>query len=84
MTHSFQNICSCISIIVSALGFFFATFGVGWYSDIGVISTLCNLMARGALISMISVILVLPALLIMLDRIIAKTTKDLKNIDSIA
>lgn len=72
------------SIIVSALGFFFATFGVGWYSDIGVISTLCNLMARGALISMISVILVLPALLIMLDRIIAKTTKDLKNIDSIA
>ena len=71
------------SILVSALGFFTATFGVGMYSDIGVISTLCSLMARGALISMVSVILVLPSLLILFDKVITKTTKGLNNINKL-
>ena len=71
------------SILVSAIGFFTATFGVGGYSDIGIISVLCNLMARGAVISMISVVLVLPSLLIIFDRIIVKTTQGLKNIDTV-
>ena len=62
------------SILVSALGFFAATFGVGMYSDVDIISSMCNLMARGALISMTSVILILPAMLVLLDKIISKTS----------
>lgn len=62
------------SIITSAAGFFTATFGVGLYSDVGVISTICILMARGALISMATVILILPAMLMAFDKIICKTT----------
>ncbi|XVG95731.1 RND family transporter [Eubacteriales bacterium KG127] len=69
------------SIIVSALGFFTATIGVAIYSNIGIISTMCNLMARGAIISMISVILVLPSLLMLFDKVICKTTKGLRNLN---
>lgn len=56
------------SIVVSALGFFAATFGVGLYSDVDVIRSLCTLMARGALISMVTVIFVLPSLFMVFDR----------------
>ena len=66
------------SIIVSALGFFAATFGVGLYSDIDMISSLCNLMARGALISMVSVMLILPSLLMFFDKIICATSLGFK------
>ncbi|MEG0777956.1 MAG: MMPL family transporter [Oscillospiraceae bacterium] len=62
------------SVLVSALGFFAATFGVGLYSNVSLISSMCNLMARGALISMLSVIFILPSLLLLLDKIICKTT----------
>ena len=67
------------SIIVSATGFFAATFGVGIYSNIDIISTMCNLMARGAAISMFAVILVLPTLLLLLDKLIIHTTIMKKN-----
>ena len=62
------------SIIVSALSFFAATFGVGLYSDIDMISSLCTLMARGALISMLVVLFVLPSIFMILDKIICYTT----------
>lgn len=62
------------SIMVSALSFFAATFGVGVYSDIDMISQLCTLMARGAIISMFTVLLVLPAMLIIFDKIICMTS----------
>jgi predicted RND superfamily exporter protein len=62
------------SIIVSALGFFAATFGVKLYSDVDIISSLCDLMSRGALISMLAVIFVLPAMLMLFDKIICTTT----------
>lgn len=58
------------SIIVSALGFFAATFFVGLYSDIDMISSMCNLMARGAIISMFSVIFILPAMFVIFDKFI--------------
>lgn len=61
------------SILVSALGFFAATFGVAAYSDIDIISSICGLMARGALVSMVSVILVLPSFLMAFDGIIRHT-----------
>ena len=60
------------SVIVSALTFFGATFGVGVYSSIDMISSLCLLMARGAIISMICVICILPALFIVFDKLIVK------------
>lgn len=62
------------SIIVSALTFFASTFGVGIYSDISMISSLCMLMARGALISMVVVITILPAVLLAFDRVIVNTS----------
>ena len=65
---------SIASIAVSALGFFAATFGVAMYSDVDIISSLCMLMSRGALISMFSVILVLPSLFMVFDKLICKTT----------
>ena len=65
---------SANSIIVSALGFFAATFGVGRYSDIDLISALCSLMARGALVSMVVVLTVLPSALYIFDRFIISTT----------
>ncbi|MDE6149928.1 MAG: MMPL family transporter [Ruminococcus sp.] len=62
------------SIIVSALGFFAATFGVGMYSAIDMISALCTLMSRGAIISMLTVILILPSMFMIFDKLICKTT----------
>lgn len=62
------------SIIVSALGFFAATFGVGMYSSIDMISSLCTLMSRGAIISMFTVILVLPSMFMLFDRLICATS----------
>ncbi|MBR2785656.1 MAG: MMPL family transporter [Clostridia bacterium] len=70
------------SIIVSGLSFFAATIGVAIYSKIELIGSLCTLMARGAIISMIVVITVLPAFLMVLDKLVLKTTmkmKDIKN-----
>ena len=66
---------SAQSIIVSALSFFAATIGVGLYSNIDMISSLCILMARGALISMVVVVLSLPSLFMVFDKIIVKTSK---------
>lgn len=68
------------SIIVSAVGFFVATIGVAIYSNLGVISTMCALMARGALISMLTVIFILPSLLIAFDPLICRTTIGLRHI----
>lgn len=70
---------SISSIIVSGLCFFGATFGVGAYSKIEMIGSLCTLMSRGAIISMITVIMLLPSFLIAFDKIICKTTIGLKN-----
>lgn len=61
------------SIVVSALGFFAATFGVGLYSDIDIISSMCSLMARGAIVSMISVIFILPSMFMLFDKVICNT-----------
>ena len=66
---------SAQSIIVSALSFFAATIGVGLYSNIDMISSLCILMARGAIISMIVVIFVLPSMFMVFDKVIVKTSK---------
>ena len=65
---------SAKSVMVSALAFFASTFGVGMYSNIDMISSLCTLMSRGALISMACVLLVLPSVLVVFDGIIMKTT----------
>ena len=65
---------SAPSIIVSGLGLFAATFGVALYSNIDIIKSMCMLMARGAVVSVLLVLFVLPALLILCDRIICKTT----------
>ncbi|MCI8402739.1 MAG: MMPL family transporter [Lachnospiraceae bacterium] len=62
------------SIIVSAMGLFAATFGVALYSNIDMIRSLCSLMARGAIISMLCVILILPALFMLLDPVICATS----------
>ncbi|MGN0613969.1 MAG: RND family transporter [Porcipelethomonas sp.] len=62
------------SIIVSALGFFAATVGVGVFSEMDMISSLCILMSRGAIVSMFTVILVLPSMLMLFDKLICKTT----------
>ncbi len=67
------------SIIVSGMGLFAATFGVAVYSDIDIISSMCLLMARGAVISMMAVIFMLPALLLLCDRLICVTTTSMKN-----
>jgi len=61
------------SIVVSAMGLFSATFGVALYSDVDIISALCSLMARGAIVSMFSVILVLPAMFMLFDKVICVT-----------
>lgn len=68
------------SILVSGLGLFAATFGVAVYSDIDIISSMCMLMARGAIVSMLCVIFFLPALLLLCDRIVCATTLDLRKI----
>lgn len=66
------------SIIVSALGFFAATFGVGMIASVDMIASLCTLMARGAIISMFVVIFVLPSLFVLLDRVIIHTSLGFK------
>ncbi len=67
------------SIIVSGMGLFAATFGVALYSDIDIISSMCMLMARGAVVSMLSVIFILPALLMLCDKLIRTTTLGMKS-----
>ena len=67
------------SIIVSGMGLFAATFGVAIYSDIDIISSMCMLMARGAIISMLCVIFILPALLMLCDPLIRVTTLGMKS-----
>ncbi len=69
---------SAPSIIVSGMGLFAATFGVAVYSDIDIISSMCMLMARGAIISMLCVLLFLPALLMLCDGLIRHTTLGMK------
>lgn len=69
------------SIIISGLSFFAVTVGVSLYSDINMISSICTLLARGAVISTISVICILPALLTLFDKVICKTTLDMRKID---
>ncbi len=69
------------SIIVSGMGLFAATFGVALYSDIDIISSMCMLMARGALISVASVILILPALLLLCDRLVCATTAGMRHLN---
>ncbi|MFG6326478.1 MAG: MMPL family transporter [Lachnospiraceae bacterium] len=68
------------SIIVSALSFFAATIGVGVFSSIDMISSLCMLMARGALISMVVVLTILPSMLMIFDPVIIRTTLGFKEI----
>ncbi|MBO6302733.1 MAG: MMPL family transporter [Ruminiclostridium sp.] len=70
------------SIIVSGMGLFAATFGVAVYSDIDIISSMCMLMARGAVISMVCVILILPALLMLCDALIRHTTLGMGGIEN--
>ena len=72
------NYCSN-SIFVSGMCFFAATFGVGVYSDLEMVGSLCTLISRGAIISMIVVITVLPSILLIFDSIILKTTLNMKG-----
>lgn len=72
---------SISSIVVSGLCFFGATFGVGAYSKIEMIGSLCTLMSRGAIISMISVIMVLPAFLMLFDKVVCKTTIGMRDLE---
>ena len=66
------------SILVSGLGFFAATYGVGLYANVDIISSMCRLIARGALLSVAVVLLLLPAVLMLLDKLIIHTTLDMK------
>lgn len=67
------------SIIVSAMGLFSATLGVALYSDVDIISSLCDLMARGAIVSMFAVILFLPAMFMLFDKMICVTSIGFRN-----
>ena len=67
------------SVIVSGMGLFAATFGVAVYSNIDIIGSMCMLMARGAVISMLAVILILPALLTLCDKLICATTMGMRR-----
>ena len=68
------------SIIVSALCFFAATVGVYIYSKIDLIGSICKLLSRGAIISMLSVVIILPSIILIFDKLIIKTTKNLKEV----
>ena len=68
------------SIIVSGMGLFAATFGVALYSNIDIISSMCMLMARGAVVSVLSVVFFLPAMLLVFDRLICATTLDMRRV----
>ncbi len=70
------------SIIVSGIGLFAATIGVAVYSDIDIIGSMCRLMARGAIVSMLMVIFILPALLLLFDKIVCKTTLGMTKINN--
>ena len=75
-----ETLSKCVpSIVVSALCFFAATFGVAIYSKIDMISSICKLLSRGAIVSMIVVSLLLPALLLVFDKLIMNTTKGMKK-----
>lgn len=67
------------SILVSGLCFFVATFGVGVYSQLEMVGSLCTLISRGAIVSMIVVITILPSILLIFDSLIMKTTKGCNN-----
>ena len=69
---------SAQSILVSGFGFFAATYGVGLYSNVDIISSMCRLIARGALLSVAVVLLLLPAMLLLLDKVIIHSTFDMK------
>ncbi len=73
---------SITSIAISGLCFFGATFGVGAYSEIEMIGSLCTLMSRGAIISMIVVVFALPAFLQVFDKLICKTTIGMRKIEN--
>jgi hypothetical protein len=66
--------------LVSAIGFFAATFGVAVYSDLDIIKSMCSLMARGAVVSMFCVILILPSIIYALDGLIVRTTAGMKAV----
>ncbi|MCF0133782.1 MAG: MMPL family transporter [Blautia sp.] len=68
------------SILVSGMGLFASTFGVALYSDIEIISSMCMMLARGAVISMLLVILLLPAMFMLFDKVICKTTLGMTGI----
>ena len=70
------------SIFSSALGFFAATIGVGFYSDVDLIGSLCMLLSRGALLSMIIVICALPTMLMLFDKLICKTTVGMTHMEN--
>ena len=70
---------SAPSVIVSGMGLFAATFGVALYSNIDIVGSMCMLMARGAVISVIMVLFILPALLILCDGLICATTKGMRH-----
>lgn len=69
---------SAQSVLVSGIGFFAATFGVGLYSNVDIISSMCELIARGALCSVVVVLFLLPALLLVMDPLIVHTTMNMK------
>ena len=77
ITNALQH--SIQSVMVSAFTFFAATFGVAMYSNIDMIGSLCMLMARGAIISMFVVILVLPSMFMVFDKVIIATSAGFKN-----
>ena len=68
------------SVLVSGLGFFAATYGVGLYSNVAIISSMCRLIARGALFSVAVVLFLLPAVLLVFDKLIVRTTWDMKEV----
>ena len=70
---------SAQSIIVSGISFFAATYGVGLYSDIDMISSMCRLIARGSILSVLVVLFLLPAMLLLADKLIIKTTLDMRK-----
>ena len=67
------------SVLVSGLGFFAATYGVGLYSNVAIISSMCRLIARGALLSVAVVLLLLPAVLLIMDKVIVHTTAGMEK-----
>ena len=71
-----------LSIITSALSLFAATYGVACYSQVDMIGSICTLLARGAVISMIVVLTLLPTMFLIFDKVICNTTGGMKHIDN--